>query len=365
MSKKSRSEASKESRGNSFATKRTYFIGGLGNLLKEIKGHAPNKAFADRLKLSERTLSDLERTSAISRANWHKVCEAFEGSEEYLHRLQSLCPEGWGRNSQPVQARGLKEIHRIGHYGKVPHLQKRVRWPVQVSRDFVDDVVKVHTSDEVQNSVLRVVTHKEYPLWMSIGGRLVLNPVWENVSDERLAKLRHDYGIGGETPPTVMRQDMLLIRRNDRLGKGELFTYPGWETKLVTFRPWLPDDEPQQRDYLNSAHLAKYWGVAPEDIEIKAIPGKFAVSAKQHFQRKDLVLYIFEICSVRFKGTSEELEMFRSQDPNHTNSGPWRDLKSLRDDLSSFSVNGDLIWALNMMFGVSLGPIPHSFSSAK
>ena len=181
-------------------------------------------------------------------------------------------------------------------------------WPAHFSRDLIREVNRLHVADEVQRAIAQVLTHPEYPIFMSESGSIVKNPVWRYVTTRERKRTINVFRPEGPTVPKVMRADMLLIRRNDERHDGELLTYysPGWKTHLIHFRPWKPDDNPAQRDKMNAEKFASKWGVPAESIRVTPT-GKFAVSTKINEEYKDLYLYIFEFCSVCCTQWSEEL----------------------------------------------------------
>lgn len=240
-------------------------------------------------------------------------------------------------------------------------------WPKGLSRGLADEVVKLHVGDEAQRSVIDLLIHPNYPQRMSIGGVFVNNPIWREIPTQRRSRMRKAYPPEGPTPPRVMHLDVLLIRRDNHLGRGEIYTYfsPDWETNLLHFRQWLPEDDPSKRNQLNSVKLSRHWEVPSELIAVEAMPGKFAVSVKPHPKHGDLFLYVFDFCSVRFRGVSEKLKMLRSLKSDFADNCPWRELRTLRTDPASWAVNGDAIRAIHELFSVNLDGLPNSFSDAE
>jgi hypothetical protein len=81
------------SSGNGFISPRVYYIAGLSELLKELTRGEPRKNLEDKWDIPMRTLSQIERLSAVSFSNWQKLEEAL--GEEF-RKVEALCPEGWG-----------------------------------------------------------------------------------------------------------------------------------------------------------------------------------------------------------------------------------------------------------------------------
>lgn len=240
-------------------------------------------------------------------------------------------------------------------------------WPAGVSNDLVREVRRVHTSEEVQRVVAKVLTHPEYPVFMAECENLIENPVWRHTSNAERLRWSSRYKPDGLTLPTVMRADLLLIRRNDKRGDGELLTYPSkhWRnTYLIHFRQWKPEDKSEDRNRMNALKFASKWDVPPESIHVNWT-GKFAVSAKLNEETKTLWLYIFEFCFVHCTQWSEELK--RLQKDGYTSNaqverrGKWRSVRDMRNDPDTAAVDGDVVGAIHHFFDVNLGSLRSSF----
>jgi hypothetical protein len=226
-----------------------------------------------------------------------------------------------------------------------------------LSKELLEGISRLQTTDEIRDSVVRVLSHPDYPRWMSVSGKLVRNPIWDQIPKERQLQLQRSHRLDGPSPPTIMHLDMFLIRRNDRRGWGELYTYFSWDwgTHLLRFRQRLPDEDPTRRSDMNAAKMAKHCDGIVGSVSVTPRPGKFAVSVKPHAKYGDLIIYIFEFCSVVF--TSEPDYVREPTDSK----GLWFNLDSLRADPTSWAVNADVIRALHELFTISLGPLPVSF----
>jgi hypothetical protein len=230
----------------------------------------------------------------------------------------------------------------------------------------VREVNCLHAAEEVQRAIAQVLTHPEYPTFMSESGCIVKNPVWRYVTTKERKQTIAVFRPEGPTVPKVMRVDMLLIRRNDERHDGELLTYysPGWKTHLIHFRPWKPDDNPAERGKMNAQKFASKWGVPAESIRVTPT-GRFAVSAKINEEYKDLYLYIFEFCSVCCSQWSEELRQIHrdgyTQITPVERRGKWRNLRQMRTDPTTARVNGDAVRAVHDLFDVNLCSLPYSF----
>jgi hypothetical protein len=229
-----------------------------------------------------------------------------------------------------------------------------------VSKSFTEAVGHLHTTKEIRDSIEQVISQPDFPQWMSLSGRLVRNPVWDVIPESEQRKILEQHKLDGPRAPTVMHVDLLLIRRNDRSGRGELYTYSSdaWKTPLIPFRHRFPQDDPNQRQILNAQHLAKYWDVSAESVQVEPLPGKYAVNAKLNAEYRDLFLYVFEMCSVIFTEATEPVRAkMEAVGP------PWFDLHGLRNSAGSMAVNGDVIRALHELFTVNLGALRNSFQN--
>lgn len=230
--------------------------------------------------------------------------------------------------------------------------------PKQFSPALLDSISKLHITEHIRESILQVLSHPDYPRWMSVGGKLMRNPIWAPISNKHMEAMKMSHELNGPSPPTIMHLDMMLIRRNNKKsGRGELLTYfsSAWNTHLIRFRQWLPEDDPKQRFVMNNKKMAKHCDGVTGSVSVKRLPEKFAVSVKPHAEYGDLIIYIFEFCSVVFKSEPSFIS-----DPE-ASEGLWFDLDNLRTDSSSWAVNADAISAIHKLFTVSLGPLPISY----
>lgn len=227
----------------------------------------------------------------------------------------------------------------------------------RVSQKLLDAISKLHTTDNIKNCVKEVLSHPEYPLFMSVAGNLVRNPIWDSIPDRQREKMLQTHQLTSTSPPALMHLDMLLIRQNDSRRCGELLTYfsKDWKTHLLRFRQWLPEDKPELRLEMNAKKMAKHCADAADLVEVIPLPDKFAISVKPHPMYGDLFIYVFEFCSVVFKTNPD---FFREK---RKNENLWFNLDRMRRDASAWAVNADVIRALHELFTVNLGPLPVSF----
>jgi hypothetical protein len=88
---------------NGFISARKYHISGLSECLREATRGETKKELAGKWHIPVRTLTDIERLSAISFSNWRQL-ENILGEES--QKLKALCPEGWGGNKRLITKAG-------------------------------------------------------------------------------------------------------------------------------------------------------------------------------------------------------------------------------------------------------------------
>ncbi|MBT9132796.1 MAG: hypothetical protein DDT33_01325 [Firmicutes bacterium] len=273
------------------------------------------------------------------------------------------------QNKNPV----LSEHHKVAQFSDANDLALKgsanisgtvqsLPWEGKISQRLRNDIASLHISIEIQQSIYDVLMYREYPKWMSIQGRLVRNPVW---TGKDCRQIINEYPLD-RNAPQVMHLDMLLIRRNDDGGRGLIYTYssPTWGTHLIPFRKWHSEDR-LVRSELNAKNLARYLTVPADFIAVTSMPGKYAVSVKQRAKYNDLIIYIYEFCSVKFINLPDSLSC-RESEYTHKKGpiiqGTWFYMQTLRTDKTAFSLNGDVIFALHDLFEDHLGTLPCSLS---
>jgi hypothetical protein len=234
--------------------------------------------------------------------------------------------------------------------------RQRPRQISSVPKSISQEIVALNVSGDVKASIKKVLLYPDYPRWMSVGGKLVRNPVWQSIQTTKQKKILSYHQLNGSSPPRIMHLDILLIRKPDSTGRGHLQTYysPDWGTNLLPFRQWLSEDRALRRNSLNADHLSHYWQVPPSSIEVSPLKGKYAISVKPHAKHQELIIYVFEFCSVIFH------ESPQLQASTKAASSQWTDLPTLRRDEIAWAVNGDVIRALHDLFTVNLRALPDS-----
>src|SRR5205814_513441 len=140
---------------------------------------------------------------------------------ERVRALCPECPEQWGGELNPVTSSPSQTQKRDAVQ------PAKANWPSNLSTDFIAQVLALHTSFEVQNSVISVMTHLDFPRWMSVGGEVALNPAWHSISVERRRQVRSIYKLVGSTSPRVMRLDVPLVPWIDKHSDRHIFMRVG------------------------------------------------------------------------------------------------------------------------------------------
>jgi hypothetical protein len=252
-------------------------------------------------------------------------------------------------------------VNRFTPYGKDYEIYLQRAGINRVSTILQDKVANLRVTDAVRESIYAVLTHPEYPRWMSISGTLVQNPIWNDVSQDAVEKVISRHDLSGPSAPMIMHLDLLLMRRDGDNGRGEIYTYPSpdWQTHLLTFRPNLPEDDFANRAFLNSKKLVNYLPGEAEKIKVTQLPNKYIVSVKPNPKTKDLIIYVFEVFSVLFPYSYDDVrETFERK-------GKWFLLKALRADQRACAVNGDVLRAMHEMFSATMDGLPASFANER
>ncbi|UFZ06245.1 CHAT domain-containing protein [Bradyrhizobium ontarionense] len=258
---------------------------------------------------------------------------------------------------------GLSEdktpILKKKHFAVEPHNSQPEK-PVSglgLGEAFATRMRALQVRSRIRDSMRAVASHPEYPLWMSVSDTLVKNPIWESMPKGNISP---DYHPAGPTLPKIMHLDMLLIRRNDERGHGQLYTYfsPDWGADLLTFRQRFSDEEKTRRHQLSAEQIARHWQFAADLIEVKPLKDKYAISVKPHPKYRDLIFYVFEFCSVTINPAANTHVNWSEFLDGPNLSGRWVSLSYLRSNEKSWSVNGDVIRALHELFTYDLGALP-------
>jgi 3',5'-cyclic AMP phosphodiesterase CpdA len=282
-----------------------------------------------------------------------------------------LGPTGRGSEAPAERTAAIASVPQAASLD-FPEGLKRPRAPKAVSEKqpvfkgtFARNVRSLKVSAPILESVRAVTMHKKYPFWMSIAGTLGRNPVWQGIPRAKARKMGNEYITDGSTPPKIMHLDVLLLRRNDSKGRGQLHTYfsNDWGTYLLHFRQRIPGENDSQRSELSARKVARQWSIDAGLVEVRPLDGKYAVSVKPHPRYLDLIVYIFEFCSVEIKERpGSSLGLAGHGDPDdHQQSSRWLSLSDLRNDPVSRSVNGDVIRAIYDLFTFDLVALPASF----
>lgn len=229
-----------------------------------------------------------------------------------------------------------------------------------------NDLGKLGINDDLRMAVEAVLTDPEFPTRMFRDGRLEKNPIWKRTSQKRLSQIRTVNAVSGTSPPTVMHLDVFLIKTDDRHG-GKLYTYHSerdWRTYFFPFRLRNSPESDSIRKDRNAKYIAPFLSLPEEALDIRPIPQRYLISAKQHPVTGDLFLYIFEFCSLECTAPDQLIrDAFNDVQPSgNKKAGRWFCLEDLLDDRWAKLRNGDVLHFLHMKFEKTLSQLPTSFS---
>jgi len=162
-------------------------------------------------------------------------------------------------------------------------------------------------SSKIKQSIARVLTSEDYPQVMTLSTEAVINPIWRLTPDVDRKRLASTFSPFGVLPPRIMHLDIFLLRSNDKLGRPCLFNFfsgkpvSGWRAFMLPFRHRRPGENEDMRQSENAIDIASFFGIDPSTIEVKSLGHQFVVSVKPDPGYSELVLYIFEFCTVHMK----------------------------------------------------------------
>jgi hypothetical protein len=285
-------------------------------------------------------------------------CSTLKGEKEFaafverVKRLYTDRPESSTDATKPIQPGNLERRSGVPEIEISPRLRKQIaafRFPTTI-----------------KNDIYEVLANSGYPEFMSIAGRLTMNPTWEHRSADEKRRLLSTFRLTDSTAPGLMSLDLFLIRANDDQGHGKLYTYYSkrWDCYLFPFRKRDPGETLGQRASLNVKTLTPFVSAPPTRVSISPIRSKVAISVKHDEDKHDLKLYVFQLCSVVFDLPSEQLaSAFREVSHRGDRTPPrWWYMQELLLDPRVMSVNGDVL-SLVHEFGVGLGLLPSSVAN--
>ena len=247
------------------------------------------------------------------------------------------------------------------------HIKRLPTGPV-ISPRLAQEIKELPVDGHVRQNILTLLADDGYPRFMSQSGKLMKNPIWgKMMSPARRRRLLADHPLEGVRAPTILHMDLFLICNRDLRGRGSLYTYfsdkaRGWKTFLIPWRARVAMEDQGQREILNASHLSGFLRVESDKIIVTPLAGAYCLSLKPHALSEDLVLYVFEFCSVTISGSPECVANafpIRSEE-GRVAKGKWLTLSELARTPRSMEVNGDVIWYLTQTFGVHLGRLPSS-----
>jgi hypothetical protein len=222
---------------------------------------------------------------------------------------------------------------------------------------------------EIERAVKQVLTANDYPTIMMLSRESVVNPIWRLIVAATRDELSKVYSPLGNLPPRIMHLDIFLIRANDTMGRPRLLNYfsgkpiTGWQAFMLPFRHRRPGESESTRQRENAKDIAEFLGFRAETVQVSKRGNQFVVSVKPDPGYSELVAYIFEFCSVRFKVAPEWL---RAVDCTLTLDKSvrrfrWLHPEEMEQQERSMLVDGDVIRGVHYFFGTTLPAVPVGF----
>jgi hypothetical protein len=275
-----------------------------------------------------------------------------------------------GKGLRPVVLNAIEQVLKMapGEAYHSSHLPGRLRRRLKLWHGLRTKIEGLDTSSEIKETIYDVLTDQEYPKRMSLCRTLVNNPIWNPILPERRKRLVSRHPLGSPAAPRIMHLDVFLIHATDIKQHGVLYTYHSrdWGTYLVPFRLRKSVDDPSARQHLNAAHLAMFLkNILSDQIEVTPLPSTYTVSVKPHAHTQDLIIYLFEYCSVKLSippKSASRVFVGRSH-PNDDHPPRWFRVAELRRSKKAMEVNADVISSINDLFSVTLDGLPLSIRS--
>jgi hypothetical protein len=135
---------------------------------------------------------------------------------------------------------------------------------------------------------------------------------------------------------------------------------------MLPFRHRRPGENEDMRQSENAIDIASFFGIDPSTIEVKSLGHQFVVSVKPDPGYSELVLYIFEFCTVHMKSAPKwmvhidcELKLH-----NSVRRFRWCHPEEMEEQERSMLVDGDVIRGVHYFFGTTLPAVPVGFPVA-
>jgi DNA-binding winged helix-turn-helix (wHTH) protein len=236
-------------------------------------------------------------------------------------------------------------------------------------RTRIDDL---KVSPAITLALVRVLTSDNYPAVMTLSNDPVINPIWGFISPTDRSRLSSTFSPFGALPPRIMHLDIFLLKSNDKSGRPYLLNYfsgkpvSGWQAFMLPFRHRKPGEDEDLRQRENAKDIASFIEVDPKIVKVESLGGQFVVSVKPDPGYSELVVYIFEFCSVRMDSAPRWMRHIDCELKlqNYVRRFRWCHPEELEKPDRSELVDGDVIRGVHYFFFTTLPSVPVGFPVA-
>lgn len=147
-------------------------------------------------------------------------------------------------------------------------------------------ILSLKVRKQIKQDLIRVLSHSDYPLFMSLSGEIVANPIWDLASSEMKSELTIKYHPSLDIAPRIMLLDIFLIRANDSNQNPRLLTYfsnkpkSGWQAYLFPFRHRPIDEEIERRYSVSAEDIGLFLGLTKSSVQVASLGTQYAISIK-------------------------------------------------------------------------------------
>jgi len=294
------------------------------------------------------------------------------GKDEYHTNIENVSkkrdPEGTG---------GYKFVGKITSYSTLRKGDLRQTVPNDIQmigldslptalRTRIDDL---KVSPAINQALVRVLTSDTYPDVMTLSNEAVLNPIWGFISPVDRTKLASTFSPFGSLPPRIMHLDIFLLKSNDKAGRPYLFNYfsgkpvSGWQAFMLPFRHRKPGEDEDLRQRENAKDIASFFEVDPKILKVESLGDQFVVSVKPDPGYSELVVYIFEFCSVRMESAPRWMKHIDCELKlkNYVRRFRWCHPEEMELPDRSVLVDGDVLRGVHYFFFTTIPSVPVGF----
>jgi hypothetical protein len=237
-----------------------------------------------------------------------------------------------------------------------------------VLRDRIDNL---EVPARIKQALGRVLMSDIYPDVMTLSNEAVLNPIWGFISPVDRTRLATTFSPFGSLPPRIMHLDIFLLKSNDKAGRPYLFNYfsgkpvSGWQAFMLPFRHRNPGEDEDLRQRENAKDIASFFEVDPKILKVESLGDQFVVSVKPDPGYSELVVYIFEFCSVRMESAPRWMKHIDCELKlkNYIRRFRWCHPEELEVPDRSVLVDGDVLRGVHHFFFTTIPSVPVGFPS--